>query len=413
VSAASKNGALRGLKVIDLTQALAGPFCTMLLADLGADVIKVEPPGGDMTRRIGPYAPDDQLRLFGGYFQSINRNKRSITLDLKSPRGCEVLLRMVKGADVLVENFRAGVMDRFGLSYESLRQVNPRLIYACVRGFGDPRTGISPYVDWPAFDIVAQAMAGLMGITGTAPGQPMKTGPAVGDIVPAMLLAAGILAALHHAEQTGEGQFVDVAMYDGVLALCERIIHQFSYLGVIAQPEGNGHPFLTPFDAFPASDGWVAIATPTEHHWAELCRLMGQPELGTDPRFATNPRRVRNKIELREIVANWTRAHTKQEIVATLAGFVPCGPVNTVKEIADDPHVRQRDMVVAVNHPGIERPVAITGSPIKMSQTPTAIRKPAPLLGEDTEAVLMGLGYSEAEIKELGSEGVTAPVPRR
>jgi crotonobetainyl-CoA:carnitine CoA-transferase CaiB-like acyl-CoA transferase len=199
-----RTGPLADVRIVDLTQALAGPFCTMLLADLGAEVLKVESLRGDGTRPVGPWAPDDKLRLFGGYFQSINRNKRSIAIDLKQPEGREILHKLVARADVLAENFRAGVMDRLGLSYESLRKINPRLVYACIRGFGDPRTGESPYVDRPAYDIVAQAMGGLMGTTGPAPDQPMKTGPAVGDIVPAMLCAVGILAAVRHADRTGE-----------------------------------------------------------------------------------------------------------------------------------------------------------------------------------------------------------------
>ena len=207
---AGGRGALAGLRVVDLTQMLAGPFCTMLLADQGAEVIKVEPPGGDMTRRAAPYFADDEARHFGGYYQSINRNKKSISIDLKTADGKAIVRRLVKEADVLVENFRAGTMERLGLSYESLAELNPRLVYATVRGFGDPRTGASPYADWPAFDVVAQAMGGIMGITGPDREHPLKVGPGVGDIVPAMLLAVGVLAAVRHAERTGEGQFVDV-----------------------------------------------------------------------------------------------------------------------------------------------------------------------------------------------------------
>ncbi|MCW2532843.1 MAG: yfdE, partial [Blastococcus sp.] len=216
-------GPLTGLRVIDLTQVLSGPFCTMLLADLGADVVKVEPPSGDVARLWGPHVPTPEgvegPATYGGYFASVNRNKRSICLDLKDPEGRQTLLDLLDDADVLVENFRVGVMDRFGLSYEELHARFPKLVYASIRGFGDPRTGLSPYADWPAFDIIAQAMGGVMGVTGADADHPVKVGPGIGDIFPAVLAAVGLLAALRHADATGQGQFVDVAMYDSVLAL--------------------------------------------------------------------------------------------------------------------------------------------------------------------------------------------------
>ena len=268
------NGALKGLKVIDLTMMLAGPFATMLLGDQGATIIKVEPvKGGDMTRALSVGQKD---MPFGGYFQSINRNKLSLALDLKTEEGKNVLRRLVRDADVLVENYRVGVMDRLGLSYESLAKINPKLVYATVRGFGDPRTGKSPYADWPAFDVIAQAMGGIMGITGPDANTPLKIGPGVGDIVPAMLMTIGILSAVRHAEKTGEGQFVDVGMYDAILALCERIVYQHSYDGTVPGPEGNSHPLLCPFGLFPASDGWVSIACPRDHFWKILAENMGR-----------------------------------------------------------------------------------------------------------------------------------------
>lgn len=399
-------GALAGLKVIDLTQALAGPYCTMILADLGADVLKIESLGGDMTRKVGPYPADDRLRVFGAYFQSVNRNKRSIAVDLKHEQGREIVKRLVRDADVLVENFRAGVMDRLGLSYETLREINPKLVYATVRGFGDPRSGESPYADWPAFDVVAQAMGGLMGITGLQADRPTKVGAGVGDIVPAMFLALGVLAAVRHAERTGEGQFVDVAMYDGVLALCERIVYQYSYFNDVPKPEGNGVSFLCPFDVFEAADGWVSIAAPGDNHWKILCEAIGRPELGDDPRYVTNPQRVRRAEEVRAILREWTTARTKRQIVEALGGKVPCGPVNTAKDIFEDPHPRTRGMLVPLDHPGIDRKVTIAASPIRMSSTPTRVRSRAPLLGEDTQAVLSELGYRPEEIESLADARV-------
>jgi len=233
-------GPLADVRVVDLTSGMAGPYCTMFLADLGAEVIKVEAPGaGDITRQAGPFAPDDYLRAFGGYFQSVNRNKKSMAADLKRPEGKEILRRLVAVSDVLVENFRAGVMERLGLGYETLRAINPRLVYAAIRGFGDPRTGESPYVHRPAFDLVAQGMGGMMAMTGPDPNTPLRAGGGVGDTVPGLMAAVGILAALHHARRTGEGQFLDVAMYDGILSICERIIYMYAYAGVVTRPQGN------------------------------------------------------------------------------------------------------------------------------------------------------------------------------
>ena len=399
-------GALAGLRVVDLTQMLAGPFCTMLLADQGADVIKVEPPNGDMTRRAAPFFDDDESRHFGGYYQSINRNKKSISIDLKTEAGKAIVRRLVAKADVLVENFRAGTMDGLGLSYESLAKLNPRLVYAAVRGFGDPRTGTSPYAEWPAFDVVAQAMGGIMGITGPDRGQPLKVGPGVGDTVPAMLLTVGILAAVRHAEHTGEGQFVDVAMYDAVLALCERMVHQHSYAGEVPGPEGNAHPLLCPFGMFAASDGWVSIACPYDHFWHTLAKIMGRPELGTDPRFLENADRSAHSDEVIAIVSDWTRRHSKAELIELLGGKVPFGPVNTVADVVADPHVEARNMLAQVAHPGSERIGTIANTPIHMSKTQGGVHRRTAILSEDADDVLADAGYGAAEITRLREAGV-------
>lgn len=393
-----ENGALKGLKVIDLTMMLAGPFCTMLLGDQGATIIKVEPTrGGDTTRGVHP--GKDEMP-FGGYFQSINRNKLSIGLDLKTEEGKQVLRRLVKEADVLVENYRVGVMDRLGLSYEELSKINPRLVYAAIRGFGDPRTGKSPYADWPAFDVIAQAMGGIMGITGPDPNIPLKIGPGVGDIVPAMLTTIGILSAVRHAEKTGQGQFVDVAMYDGILALCERIVYQHSYDGVVPGPEGNAHPLLCPFGLFPAKDGWVSIACPKDHFWIILTEAMGRPELGEDERYALNIARVQRNAEVVAMVGDWTSTLTKKELIDKLGGKIPFGPVNNVADIFDDPHTKVREMLPEVEQPGLG-PVQIAGTPIRMTKTQGGVARRGALLGEDTEAILESLGYSAAEIAEM------------
>ncbi len=375
-------GPLAGVRVIDLTHALAGPYTTMLLADLGADVVKVEPPAGDLTRRAGPFRSDDAVRAFGGYFQSVNRGKRSIVLDLKTREDAETLRRLVGDADVLVENFTVGVMDRLGLSYESLRADNPRLVYGALRGFGDVRSGESPYAHWPAFDIVVQAMAGIMGITGTEDGRPIKVGPGVGDIFPGSLLALGVVAALFEARSSGRGQFVDVAMYDAVLSLCERIVYQHSYTGEVPRPEGSRHPLLSPFDLLAAADGWVVVAAPNDSRWRRLCTLIGHAELAADPRFATNDDRVGRRDEVRDVLQRWTGGRTKAEILETLGGQVPVGAVRDVAEIVADPHVAARHMLVELEQPGSAAPVVVAGQPVKFSRTPAEPGCRAPLLDE-------------------------------
>jgi crotonobetainyl-CoA:carnitine CoA-transferase CaiB-like acyl-CoA transferase len=403
---AASAGALEGLRVIDLTQMLAGPFCTMMLADQGAEVIKVEPMEGDGTRAMGPYAADDELKHFGGYFQSVNRNKLSLSLDLKRAEGREVFLRLVESAAVVVENYRAGVMDRLGLAYETLRRRNRRLVYASIRGFGDPRTGASPYIDWPAFDVVAQAMGGLMGITGPDAATPTKVGPGVGDIVPAIMAAFGIMAAVWRADRSGEGQYVDVAMADGVLSLCERIVHQYHYERKIPRPEGNRHPFLAPFGLVPAKDGFVALACHKDEFWTELSRLMGRPELGTDPRFLTRESRHEHQDALYAAVSDFTRRHSKRELMDMLGGHVPFGPVFDIGEIVADAHFRARNMVVPLEHPGSKAELAVAGVPVRLSETPGGIRRRAPLLGEHTSEVLREIGFSEAAIERLRTDRV-------
>jgi len=395
----ARTGPLCDVRVIDLTQALAGPYCTMLLADLGADVIKIEPPDGDMSRTMGPPPPDRKGCDYGGYFASINRNKRSVVLDLKTDAGREALFKLVKTADAVVENARTGVMDRMGVGYEVLRERNPRLVYAAVRGFGDPRTGRSPYAEWPAFDVVAQSMGGVVAVTGPVGSKGSKVGVAVGDIYPGTLAALGVVSAVHAARRTGIGQFLDVAMYDAVLALCETIVYSYSRAGVVREPAGNGTPVLCPFDIFSTSDGAVAIAAPGENHWGILCDMMGHPELANDDRCRSNPRRVANAVFVRGVVADWTGSHTTREVVAALGGQVPVGPVNTAKDIFDDPHPKARNMLVEIEQPGNNPPLVIPGCPIKMTGTPPGIYARPPRLGEHTDEV-----FAEAGITNISKE---------
>jgi crotonobetainyl-CoA:carnitine CoA-transferase CaiB-like acyl-CoA transferase len=381
-------GPLTGVRVLDLTQALAGPFCTMLLGDLGADVTKVEPPSGDHTRFGGPFTDDDTERHYGGYFASINRNKRGVVLDLKDPVDRDRLLSLVDDADVLVENYRAGVMDRLGLSYETLAERNPRLVYAAIRGFGDPRTGASPYVDWPAYDVVAQAMGGVVAMTGTADGQVLRVGPSVGDLFPATMSALGITAALYEARASGRGQFLDVAMMDALVALVEASVYRYSYWGRTDRPTGNSHPQLVPFDIFPTVDGHCAIAAPTENHWPTLCRAIGRQDLVDDERTRTNRDRHANRELVTEAVTAWTTARTTAEIVEVLGGVVPVGPVQTNADLYADPHLETRRMLVAIEHPGAGRPTVFPANPIHYSRTPTGVYRRAPKLGEHDDEIL-------------------------
>jgi crotonobetainyl-CoA:carnitine CoA-transferase CaiB-like acyl-CoA transferase len=398
-------GPLEGVRVIDFTQMLAGPYCTQLLADQGADVVKVEPIEGEESRRAGPYRPEDELRAFGGYFASVNRNKRSIGLNLKDPAARDVALQLADGADVVVENYRAGVMDRLGLSYELLRKRNPRLVYAAIRGFGDPRTGKSPYSDWPAFDVVAQAMGGLMQINGPDRDTPLKVGPGVGDLYPAALCAFGISSALLRAARTGKGQFVDVSMVDAVLSLCERTVHQNSFQDLIPHPEGNRHPLLSPFGLFRAKDGFVTMAAHFDSWWAKLCELVDRPDLVSDPRTATMAARVANNAFVYDQLELYTTQHTKQELAAVLGGKIPFGPVNNVAEILADPHFAAREMIQKVDHPGLDRQLAIAGIAVKMSETPGRIARRAPLAGEHTDEILRELGIEPAQLRSLRTEG--------
>ncbi len=389
----ARTGPLADVRIIDLTQALAGPFCTMLLADLGADVIKIEPPSGDQSRTMGPFPPDRSRIDYGGYFASVNRNKRSVMLDIKSDAGREALFKLVATADAVVENAKAGVMDRAGVGYERLREIKPALVYAAVRGFGDPRTGKSPYAEWPAFDIVAQSMSGFVSMTGPPGSEGFRAGPGIGDIYPGTLAALGVVSAIHVARRTGQGQFLDVAMYDAMLAMCEALVYTYSGSGVVREPQGNGTPVLCPFDIFRTRDGAVAIAAPGENHWANLCDAMGRPELIRDDRCRSGARRVKNSELVRTAVSAWTGSLTTREVVAALGGKVPVGPVNNAKDIFEDPHAKAREMLVEIEQPG-NPPLVIAGCPIKFTATPSGIYALPPRLGEHTEAVLAEVGIA-------------------
>jgi crotonobetainyl-CoA:carnitine CoA-transferase CaiB-like acyl-CoA transferase len=383
-----RTGPLADIRIIDLTQYLAGPFCTMLLADLGAEVIKVEPPGGDPTRQMGPLPPDTKGCDYGGYFASVNRNKRGVVLDLKLEADRQALLQLVDTADALVENLRAGAMDRMGLGYEAMRERKPALVYLAIRGFGDSRTGESPYINRPCFDVVSQSMGGLVSFTGPEGGPAYRVGAAVGDIYPGTIAALGVVSAIHAARRTGGGQFVDVAMYDAILALSEEVTYQYSMRGRIQRPSGNNHQTLVPYGIFPTQDGAVAIAAQTDPHWQILCGIIGRPELARDERTINNRSRLKNAAFVRGLVSDWTAARPTREVVAALDGKVPTGPVNNGKDIFEDPHPRIREMLVETPMPGDNPPVMLAGSPIKFTETPSGIYARAPRLGEHTAELL-------------------------
>jgi succinyl-CoA:mesaconate CoA transferase len=394
-------GALSDLRVLDLTQVLAGPYCTMLLADMGADVVKIERPGGDLIRRNPPYLESDD-EPYGGYFQSVNRGKRSLELDFGDEDDRKAFRSLVERADVVVENFKAGTMESFDLGYERLRERNPGLIYSSIRGFGDPRTGESHRQGQPSFDLIAQALGGVMEITGPEDGPPTKVGPGVGDLFTAALNAVGILAAVHHRDRTGEGQYVDTAMYDAMLSLCERAIYQYSYDGDAPTRQGNSHPTLFPYDAFEAVDGYVVIAAFSDGHWRALCETMDRPDLAADYPDAASRRDARE--ELRAAIADWTREHETDAIVGALDGRVPAAPVQDTADVFDDPHAAAREMLATVDQPGTDEQVTVAGSPIKMTETDPRPRGRAPLLDEHRGELLDDVDTGGDEGQRAGGD---------
>lgn len=397
---------LQGIRILDLTRAMAGPYCTMMLGDLGADVIKVERPGrGDESRGWGPPFVGEPYGPYPGesaYFMSANRNKRSITVNMKRPEGVEITRRLAANSDVLVENFRTGVLDKMGLGYEQLRDVNARLVYCSISGYG--RTG--PYADRPGYDCVIQAEGGFMGITGPEEGPPFRVGVPIIDITAGMFSATAILAALRARDLTGEGQLIDLSLLDTQVALLANVASNYLVGGQEPRRLGNSHPNIMPYEAFPARDRWFTLAAGNERLWSKLCDVIDQPELKADPRFADNNARLLNRQELRPILEEAFRARDADEWLAELRrSGLPCGPINTIPEVFAHPQADARDLVAEVEHPSAGV-VQLLGFPYKFSQTPAQVRRPPPMLGEHTKEVLVELlGYATEDVTACEEAG--------
>jgi len=397
-------GVLEGIRVVDLSHVLAAPYASMILADLGAEVIHIEPPEGDDARDYSPYIGEVSKNT-SGYFISLNRNKKSVVLNLRTNKGKEILRQLIVMSDVLLENFRSSTMESLGFGWPEIQRLNPRMVYASISGFG--HNTLPAYAAKPAYDMVVQAYSGLMSITGPEGGQPCRVGASIGDIVAGHQAAIGVLAALFHRQKTGRGQHYDGSMVDGLFSVLEDAVVRYTASGRIPAPLGTAHPSITPFQAFPTRDSWIAIAIGSQKLWLQFCRVLGFPELAEDPRFAGNPQRNQNRQELAAIITVKTREKTTGEWSAIFdATNLPYSPVNNIKQICEDAHIRASGMLVALDQPGIGK-VSIAGSPLHLSETPGAVYAPAPRLGEHTEEVLSGLlKLTEPEIRALRGEGV-------
>ncbi len=394
---------LEGMLVLDLGQIYNGPYCGLLAGFMGARVLKIESPEGDIVRRRKRHVEPYPLVM-------LNSNKESVVLDLKRPEGTALFLRLARKADVVVENFAPGVMDRLGLGWEVLRAENPRLVYGTGTGFG--LTG--PYRDLPAMDVTVQAMSGIMNATGYPDRPPVKAGPAVCDFLGGVHLFAGIVGALLHRERTGQGQLVEVAMHEAaIIALASAVGVEMDGDRGVPERTGNRHPALAiaPYNVYPTRDGHVAIFTASERHWQSIARVLGREDLLDNPDFASTPARAARMEEIDAIVEAWTRPRGKDEVMALLtAAHVPCAPVRTTREVIDDPHLRARGVWVDVEHPRRGK-TRVPISPIRLhGSAPAAVERPAPLLGQDTDRVLAELlGLSGDELAALHAAGVIEP----
>jgi len=371
---------LSDVVVVDLSRVLAGPYCTMILGDLGATVIKVEQPGrGDDTRQFGP----PYIAGESAYYLGLNRNKYSILLDFSTPEGKQRLLELIRTATVLVENFRPGTLQRQGLDYKTLKAINPGLIYCSISGYG--QTG--PYASRPGYDFVAQAESGVMAVTGEIDSDPQRVGSPVGDVSAGMFACTAILAALRVRDRTGQGQHIDIALIETTMSLLSNVASNYLISGEEAARFGNGHPNIVPYQAFHTRDGHVVVSCGNDRLYQSLCRLLGREDLASDPRFATNPQRVRNRNELVPVLQEAFLARTTDEWLPELRAVgIPCGPINSVSQIFNDPHIQARGYVWECDHPKAGK-IKLAGSPMHFSETPTRLYKAPPLLGEDDEKV--------------------------
>ncbi|MFL5697353.1 MAG: CaiB/BaiF CoA transferase family protein [Ktedonobacteraceae bacterium] len=373
--------ALSDVVVIDLSRVLAGPYCTMMLGDMGATVIKVEQPGkGDDTRHFGPpYVAGESA-----YYLGLNRNKRSITLDFNNPEHKKRLFELVSTATVLVENFRPGMLERQGLGYETLRAMNPGLIYCSISGYGHD----GPYAMRPGYDFVAQAESGIMSVTGEIEGEPQRVGSPVADVSAGLYACMSILAALHVREKTGKGQHIDISLLEAAVSLLSNVSSNYLISGEEAERYGNGHPNIVPYQAFRTQDGYIVVSCGNDRLYQTFCRLLGREDLATDPRFVTNPQRVRNREELVPILQEqFVQRKTGDWLTQLRAAGIPCGPINTVSQVFSDPHLQARGFIWECEHPTAGT-IKLSGSPIRLSETPTRLYKAPPLLGEDNDTLL-------------------------
>jgi formyl-CoA transferase len=392
-------GPLDGIRVLDLTRVLAGPYCTMFLGDLGAEVVKVEQPGvGDDTRGWGPPFTGGE----SAYFLCVNRNKKSVTIDLKSKEGVALLRRLAERADVLIENFRPGTMERLGLGEKELRAINPKLIYASLSGFG----ANGPMSDAPGYDLIVQAWGGLMSITGTADGEPSKVGVAIIDLVAGLMLGKSIAAALFAREKLGVGQKIDTSLLEAEVACLINVGSNYLVEGSIPRRWGNAHPSIVPYQSFKTADGYLVIGVASEGIWRRFCQAIGRAEWADDPRFEKNSNRVENRSLLIGLLGEIFLGRSTDEWLKLLnSAEVPCAPVQTVDQVFKAPQVLHREMLVQVEHPTAGT-VRMAGIPVKFSATPASVRLPPPLLGQHTEEVLASwLGMGSEEINELKKRG--------
>jgi len=392
--------ALEGIRVLDVTQVMAGPFCAMQLCDMGAEVIKVEPPGGDSTRRMAGSSGHESAG-----FNAVNRGKRGIVLDLGTVRGQEVVKRLLATTDILIENYRPGVMRRFGLDYATLAPDHPALIYASISGYG--QTG--PDAAKGGFDLIAQGVSGLMSITGEAGRPPVKIGVPLTDLGAGLFALTAILAALHYRGRTGQGQYIDTSLVEAGIALSVWEAAEYFGQRVPPEPLGSAHRMIAPYQAIRCSDGYIILAAGTDRLFERLCAVLGHPEWTADPAFANDTLRVRNRAALVERIEAMTTQEPRAHWLARFdAAKLPCGPINDYAQTFDDPQVRARGMVVHVEHP-VLGPLRTLGSPIKMSATPPVADRRAPLLGEHTREVLAEIGYGEDEIRAIMKSQIAHP----